>query len=124
VVELLAVAWGGLDGAEDLRAQAQRWLKDKGYEPSRFDIANPLLMLVGAFVPWLHNDDHPSEDIEQRVYRVSMPAAIEDFVQATVPGARRIEFCHTDRYVVIRRGWDPIAQGCEPEEQDTVIDLE
>jgi hypothetical protein len=53
-----------------------------------------------------------------------MPAAIEDFVHATVPGARRIEFCHTDRHVVIRRGWDPIPQGCDPGEQDSVIALD
>ena len=123
-MELLAVAWGGLHDADDLRAQAQRWLRDKGYEPSRFDVGNPLLMLAGAFVPWVHSADHPRSDVEQGVYRVSMPASIEDFVQATVPGARRVEFCHTDRHVVIRRGWEPIPPGCEPGEQDTVIGLD
>jgi hypothetical protein len=53
-----------------------------------------------------------------------MPASIEAFVQATVPGATRIEFCHTDRYVVVRRGWDAIADGCRPEPQDTVLTLD
>ena len=80
-------------------------------------------MWAGAFVPWLHDDDHPSDDIAQRVYRVSMPASVEGFVRATVPGASRIEFCHTDRHVVVHRGWEPIAEGCEPGPQDSVIPL-
>ena len=75
-------------------------------------------------MPWLHDDDHPSADLEQRVYRVSMPASIEAFVRATLPGAARIEFCHADRRVVVHRGWEPIAEGCEPGEQDKVISLQ
>lgn len=124
VAELLAVAWGGLDGTGELRARAQRWLQDEGYEPSRFEVGNPLLMLAGAFVPWVHSADHPRSDVEQGVYRVSMPASIESFVRVQVPGARRIEFCHTDRHVAIRRGWDPFPPGCEPGPQDTVVALD
>ena len=122
VVELLAAAWGAeLDGADNPRELAQRWLKDQGYAPSRFEVGSRVLMWAGGFVPWLHSDDHPSEDIEQQIYRVSMPASIEAFVQATVPGATRVELCHTDRYVVVRHGWQPIAEGCKPEAQDAVI---
>jgi hypothetical protein len=124
LVELLALAWGGLDGADDPRAQAQRWLQDRGYLPTRFDVGNPALMLVGGFIPWLHDDDHPPEDIRQMIYTVSMPASIEAFVRSNVPGATRTEFCHTDRYVVIRHGWEAIAEGCQPGEHDTVIALE
>ena len=40
------------------------------------------------------------------------------------PDARRMEFCHAERRVVIRRGWEPIAEGCLPGAQDTVIPLE
>ena len=82
------------------------------------------MMWLGAFVPWVHSDDHPAEDTAQALYRVSMPASIEAFVQAQVPGATRLELCHTERHVVIRRGWEPIAEGCEPGERDTVITLE
>jgi len=127
VVEMLAAAWGRLDGAggtEALRVQAQRWLMDQGYRPTVFDVGFRPLMWLGTFVPWLHDDDHPPADIELTRYRVSMPASIEAFVQATVPGAVRMEFCHAGRRVVIHRGWDPIAEGCQPGEQDTVITLE
>ncbi len=124
VMELLAAAWGHLDDAENLRAQAQRWLKDQAYMPSVIDVAFRPLMWLGAFIPWVHGDDHPPEDIDQKIYRVTMPASIEAFVHATLPGATRMEFCHTDRHVVIRHGWDQIAEGCQPGEQDTVITLE
>lgn len=124
VMEMLAAAWGHLDNADDLRVRAQSWLKDHGYMPSVFDVSFPPLMLLGAFIPWIHGDDHPSEDTTHALYRVSMPASIEAFVHASVPNATRMEFCHTDRRVVIRRGWDPIAAGCQPAEQDTVIALD
>jgi hypothetical protein len=127
VMEMLAAAWGRLDGgggAEALRVQAQRWLMDQGYRPTVFDVGFRPLMWLGAFVPWLHEDDHPAADLENGLYRVSMPASIEAFVQATVPGAVRMEFCHAGPRVVVHRGWDPIAEGCQPGEQDTVITLE
>ncbi len=127
LVEMLAAAWGQLDSAADsdaLRAQAQRWLMSQGYRPSVFEIGFRPLMWLGRFVPWLHDDDHPSADLEQALYRVSMPASIEAFVQATVPGAQRIEFCHAGPRVVIHRGWDAIAAGCRPGEHDTVVTLE
>ena len=127
VMELLAATLGDLDDTGDsseLRTQTQGWLKGKGYVPSAFDVRYRPLMWFGAFIPWLHSDDHPSEDIDQNVYRVSMPASIEAFIHAAVPGASRIEFCRTDRHIVIRHGWDPIPEGCEPEPSDTVIALE
>ena len=103
VIEMMATAWGRLDGAGNLRAAAQGWLKDKRYRPTSFN-AGATLMWLAAFVPWLHHDDHPSADLERGVFHVSMPASIEAFVQATVPGATRMEFCLADRRVVIRRG--------------------
>ena len=124
VIELLAAAWGHLDDdAGAPRAQAQRWLADQGYEPSRVEIGNRTLTWAAAFVPWLHTDDHPSGDIDQMAYRISMPASIEGFVHATVPGASRVEFCHTERRVVVHRGWEPIGEGCVPGPQDSVIEL-
>ena len=136
VAEMLATAWGApggeandaaLDGpnaAPTPRAHAQRWLKEQGYRPSTFDVGwRPLIWLI-AFIPWLHSDDHPSDDLDRKVFRVSMPGAIEAFVQATVPGASRMEFCHDGRRVVVRRGWSHIAEGCQPTEPDAVILLD
>ena len=123
VVEMLATAWGRIVDAGEPRAQAQRWLAEHDYAPSRVEVGNRALTWAAAFVPWLHSDDHPADDVAQMIYRVSMPAAIEGFVRATVPGASRIEFCHTERHVVVHRGWDPIAEGCTPGAQDTVITL-
>jgi hypothetical protein len=108
----------------DERERAQAWLRDEGYEATVFDVGWRALMWAGAFIPWVHGDDHPAEDIEQKIYRVSMPASIEAFVKRKAPGAMRLEFCHTESQVVIRRGWEPITEGCQAGAQDTVITLE
>ena len=135
VMEVLAVARGrllndrlmdgeGRGGMPPLRERAQAWLQTQGYIPSVIDVGWRPLMWATAFVPWLHNDDHPAADQAQAIYRVSMPEAIENFVRTQVPGAQRLEFCHTERHVVVRRGWAPIAEGCIPEADDTVIALD
>ena len=132
LAELLASAWGGLGESEQPRAQSQAWLKDHGYQPSVFDVSSGigggqwlgrLWITLGALVPWLHNDDHPEEDLALAIYRVSMPASIEAFVRDHVPGAQRIEFCHNEQQLVIRRGWVPIADGCVASADDTVVAL-
>ncbi|WP_310383180.1 DUF2145 domain-containing protein [Roseateles sp.] len=127
VAELLAAALGDLvPGAEaDVRPQAQAWLQAQGYEPATFEIGfTPLLWGAAAFMPWVHNDDHPAEDLTAARYRVSMPASIEAFVQRTMAGAQRIEFCHNGQHVLMRRGWGPgLAEGCVAEPQDSVIAL-
>lgn len=126
LIELLAAAWGGEDVAasDDLRGAAQAWLKTQSYAPHTFDVGSHILMAAGAFVPWVHSDDHPGEDIERLVYRVSMPSSIEAFVHANVPGARRIEFCHAGSKVVVHEGWEPIAEGCEAAAADRVVMLD
>ncbi|MBC7957237.1 MAG: DUF2145 domain-containing protein [Cytophagales bacterium] len=127
VAEMLAAAWGGspADDIASSRVAAQQWLKGKGYLPTLFDAGDRLLLwLATAFVPWLHSDDHPSDDLHQAHYRISMPASIEAFIHETVPGATRVEFCHTEQHIVIRRGWVPIAEGCVPGTQDTVVTLD
>ncbi|MEO8151797.1 MAG: DUF2145 domain-containing protein [Rhizobacter sp.] len=124
VAEMLAAAWSEPAAAEDAqgsRAQAQRWLQARGYAPTLFDVGDRLLMWVSGFVPWLHSDDHPSEDLHEAHYRISMPASIEAFIHETVPGATRVELCHNEQHIVIRRGWTSIAEGCEPGEFDTVV---
>jgi hypothetical protein len=122
VAELLATAWGNLQGeGEGLRELAQQWLRAQGYAPTVFDVGWRPLMWLGAFIPWVHSDDHPPGDLELMRYRVSMPAAIESFVQTRWPGAERIEFCHTETQAVVHRGWDLVAQGCVAGPGDTVI---
>ena len=136
VAELLGVAWGGLGQGVDpgvaqsmeprdaLRIDAQRWLREQGYEPARFEVGDPVLMWLSGVLPWLHRDDHPAEDLRQWRFLVSMPASIAAFARARVPGARRFEFCHAERRIVIRDGWEPIAPGCVPGESDRVIRLD
>lgn len=127
VVEMLAAAWGGVDDAAapgQARGQAQQWLRTAGYVPTVFEVRFPPLAWLGGLIPWLHHDDHPPEDVARQVLRVSMPAAIEDFVRHRLPQAQRIEFCHDGRQVVVRRGWQPIAAGCRPSGDDTVVRLD
>ncbi len=124
LAELIAAAWGYRGETEDARGQAQRWLRDAGYAPSVIDVGWRALMWAGAFIPWVHNDDHPADDIAAKRYRVSMPASIEAFVQARTPNATRLEFCHTEKHVVIRRGWEMLPEGCVPGAQDEVIALD
>ena len=126
--ELLGTAWGE-PGPEDevqaeVRARAQRWLQERGYTPGVFDVGYRPLIWLAAVLPWLHNDDHPPEDLARAVYRVSMPASIEAFVRAVLPTAERVEICHSGRRVTIRRGWEPVGEGCLPGAEDTVIQLD
>ena len=141
VIELLAAALGPAaartdpdadqdadeaDPADQIahrRGDAQRWLQAQAYAPHTFEVGHRVLMWASALVPWLHRDDHPEHDLDAQRYRVSMPASSEAFIRATLPGATRIEFCHTAQQVVIRRGWAPIADGCVPDAQDTVVQL-
>jgi len=124
VAELLALAWGEPDDGGDARAAAQRWLRQAGYAPSVFDASSLLLTLLRPFVPWVHVDDHPADDRAARRYQVSMPASIEAFVQASVPGAQRIELCRAGDRVVVHRGWDPVAEGCIAGAGDRVLELD
>ena len=124
-LELLAGARGRLEDGPELRERAQSWLKEQGFRPSVFDAhSRPLMWAANQLVPWLHEDDHPVEDLQKKLYRVSMPSSIEGFVQETLPGAERLELCHNEHQVVVRRGWDPIAEGCVAGERDTVIPLD
>lgn len=125
VAEMLASAGAALEPGEALRERAQAWLKAEGYQPTVFDGGfRPLMWAASHLVPFLHEDDHPAAELAQRRYLVSMPAAIEAFVQARVPGAERVEICHDGRQVVVHRGWQPVAEGCRPGPEDKVIPLD
>lgn len=123
VAEMLAAAWGALPEGPDLRASAQAWLRERGYVPTVFETGSPFMMMLGWFIPYIHSLDHPLEDREQSIYRVSMPESLEAFVRATVPGAERIEVCHDEQKVVLRRGWQRMGPGCETKEGDRVVAL-
>lgn len=128
VAELLGAAWSGRvpAGAESgaARAASLAWLREAGYEPTVFEVGSRALMWAGRFVPWLHDRGHPEEDLAARRYRVHMPASIESFVRARVPGARRFELCHDGRQVVVREGWEYIAEGCVAGPGDRVLALD
>jgi hypothetical protein len=121
VMELLASAWGALADAPDLRERAQHWLIEQDYAPQAMALGSHWLMFGAAFIPWIHLDDHPQEDLAALRFRTSMPASIEAFVRERVPGAQRVELCHDTRQVVMRRGWEPLADGCRPGPGDRVV---
>jgi hypothetical protein len=136
VIELLAAAWRQGSAAPSgstssttnhanlaaTREQAQHWLREAGYAPSVIEAG--WMTGLAPLVPWLHRSDHPQEDLEAGRLRVSMPASIEGFVHARLPKAERLEFCHNSRHVVVRKGWEPIAEGCVPGPDDQVIRLD
>ncbi len=126
LVELLAAAWAGINPGPEARELAQQWLALQHYEPTRVAVGWRPLMWAGAtFVPWLHNDDHPEEDLAATTYRVSLPAAVEGLVRAQVPGAERVQFCYTAHHVLVRRGWGAaLAEGCVAEVGDEVMGLD
>lgn len=125
VAELLGLAWSGSAGQANSspREAAQAWLKAQGYRGSTFSLGIRPVLWLTAFSPWLNRDDHPEEELAQAQFVVSMPASIESFVRDRVPGAQRLELCHTDKHVLLRRGWQLLADGCVAEEGDTVIAL-
>jgi hypothetical protein len=124
VMELLAGAWGELDpSAPDARAEAQAWLQGEGYTPHTFEAPVHAMVWVVEFFSLLHNDDHPTANLADNRYVVSMPSSVEAFVRARVPGAERIEMCHAGRRVVVHHGWDEIAEGCVPGTGDQELQL-
>ena len=122
VAELLAQAWGSLPAdAPDARAQAQQWLRQQGYQPTRMQVTNPLVTLAAALMPWLHTDDHPASAVQAQQFDVSMPKSIEAFIRRQVPGTQRIELCHDTQKMVVRRGWAPFDGGCKSIPEDRVL---
>jgi hypothetical protein len=125
VAELLASAWGEIDLQADApRSRAQQWLASAGYEPTTVEVRSHALMFAALFIPWLHTDDHPADDVAARRFRISLPTTIEAFVHARWPDAERIELCHDARQVVVRHGWTPITDSCRAEPGDRVVTLD
>lgn len=127
VAEMLAGAWGQLaiDGASvsDSRARAQAWLRAQGYAAGPVKIPSRWTMFAGQFVPLVHLDDHPVDDIYALALHTSVPDSIEDFVHRRLPGARRVELCRDERHIVVHRGWEALGADCAPLASDEVIDI-
>lgn len=123
LAELLASAWGAPLPSDGARGQAQQWLRTHGYQPTVLKLNWQPLMWLAAVLPWLHSDDHPAEDLANAQFQVSMPQSIASFVRVFWPAAAHIELCYTDTHIVLRRGWEPIAAGCQPAPGDEVTNL-
>jgi hypothetical protein len=124
VMELLAAAWGKLPDGDDLRERAQQWLREAPYKPEPVDVGSHALIFASNFVPLLHLDDHPQDDVYALKLRVSLPSTVEAFVREQRPGSERIELCHDSRQVVVHRGWEPVVDGCVPGASDRVVLLD
>jgi hypothetical protein len=126
LIEVLASVFAQVDTqakSVKTRRDAQAWLINNQYDPTQINVRNPLLMLLGAFVSHIHNDDHPPENVAQMRYRLSMPQAIETFARQQFAGAQRIEFCHNQDQMVVHRGWSPIAPECVAADGDLVVSI-
>lgn len=120
IAEMMAAAWDpsfdgrNVPGAGYDRARAQRWLRSAGYAPTDIQVGSHGLMFIGQWIPLLHMDDHPLEDLYALRMRVSLPGALEAFLRQQVPTAQRVELCLRDRQVVVHRGWSPLGEDCRP----------
>lgn len=123
VAELIASAWGRLDTGEHAREHAQQWLREQGYTAGPVKIPSHWLMFAGQFVPLVQLNDHPLEDAHALALHVSVPASIEAFVHKQAPQTRRVELCHANGRIVVRRGWEPLGAACEPGPDDEVIPM-
>lgn len=113
VAELMATAWGELPPEQPLRASAQQWLRQAGYAPQPVVIRPGWLLLATPAIPFVHVDDHPPQDRRARQLHVSLPGALEHFVQHRFAGSERIEVCHDGQQAVVRPGWHPVSD-CRP----------
>lgn len=128
LAELLATAWGGLPTtttttAKTARAHAQDWLRQQGYQATMLAVGWRPLLWLASLSPWLHTDDHPAADLAAARLRVSMPEGIAQLVRQQQPGTQHLEFCYTPQHVVLRRGWAPLPDDCQPAEGDVVWPL-
>ena len=125
VAELMGFAWQPRedDASTPDRAQAQRALRALGYDPTPVVVPSHAVMFAAQFVPLIHSDDHPLDDLYAMRLKVSTPAALEAFVHQRVPQAQRIELCATAGEIVVRRGWQPLPPDCHAAPGDEILPL-
>jgi len=122
-VEGVAVEGVPVEGDIPTRRQAQRWLKDLGYDPAPVAVPSHAVMFAAQFVPLIHSDDHPIDDLYAMRLKVSTPAALEAFAHRLVPDAQRVEFCASGSTIIVRRGWTPLPADCRASGGDEVLPL-
>lgn len=105
------------------RARAQQRLTELGYDPAPVVVPSHAVMFAAQFVPLIHTDDHPVDDLYAMRLRVSTPSALEAFAHRLVPQAQRIEFCAAGATLVVRRGWTPLPPDCRASDGDEVLPL-
>ena len=125
VAELMGFAWQPreVDASTPDRAQALRALRALGYDPTPVVVPSHAVMFAAQFVPLIHSDDHPLDDLYAMRLKVSTPAALETFVHQRVPQAQRIELCATGGEIVVRRGWQPLPPDCRAAPGDEILPL-
>ena len=106
-----------------MRQQAQAWLRAQDYVAGPVRVPGHLIMFAGQFVPLVHVDDHPLEDLHALTLQVSVPASIEAFVLRRAPQTRRVEICHDEGRIVVRRDGEPLGVACTPGPGDEVTVL-
>jgi hypothetical protein len=125
LAEVLGLALAEEAPAAPTRERAQQRLRQLGYVPTAFDLGWSGFTWLTAFSPFLRRDDHPAGELAAGRFQVSMPPSVERLLRERVPGAERFELCHTERHVVLRRGWDAaLAADCRPGEGDRVLALD
>ena len=131
VAELMASAWGALgpqrqgegSAPEAFRVRAQQWLREAAYRPTPMTLRPRALVFAAPFIPWVQLDDHPDKALQDQVFEVSMPASLEALIRQREPAATRIEVCHTDSRIVLRRGWTPLPDDCVAGPGDEMLAL-
>lgn len=123
LAELLATGWGKLPGGPHARALAQDWLREQNYQATELNVGWRPLLWLATLSPWLHTDDHPATDLAEARLRVSMPEGLHTFVRQQQPDSQHLEFCYTPQHVVLRRGWEPLPDNCQPSDGDRVFTL-
>ena len=123
LAELLGAAWMPAGSQAGSREEAQQRLRELGYQPAPVVIPSRWLLWAARAVPLIRLDDHPEQDKAAARLQVSLPSSIETFVRGVEPRAQRLELCHAAGRVVIRSGWEPLGQRCEPEPGDRVVEL-
>jgi len=123
VLEVMAYAWGKLGDQENSRQAAQSWLKARHYQPTSIDVKYAYMVWGTYFLPLVHSSDHPSENVQRKIYQVSMPASVEHFVQTQAPKASRVELCLNGDKMVVHHGWDLMKDRCQAGPGDEVMSL-
>lgn len=87
VLELFAAA-AAEPGEVRTREDAQRWLKEKGYQPSRIHIAGGERAGARLFTPNIRFGDHPDTAWKEQLYEINTGDSAIEFVRKFDPEAR------------------------------------